>query len=273
MNLAMVIFSATGNTRIIGDVMAKKFERLGATVHTHDITSLQARQSAWDASAYDGIVFGFPVHSLRAPRIARDWLRTVRSRGQKSAMFFTFGGFTVPPAHHSTREILQEQGFAVVASAEFPGAHTFNAGGWRAFEHRPDERDKELAGKYARIVHARFADKDTGVVGELETNVFSDEQLDQFEVFRFKVITRLPSRDGAECSGCGLCEQECPTGAMDAQTGTVDSLLCIACLRCLAVCPEQVLSINDTTGAWRQKLAMGKTTEDELNSQTGTLYL
>jgi hypothetical protein len=46
-------------------------------------------------------------------------------------MFFTYGGFGVHPTHYSTRQILKEQNFIVVSSAEFLGAHTFNLGGWR----------------------------------------------------------------------------------------------------------------------------------------------
>ena len=51
-------------------------------------------------------------------------------------MFFTYGGFGVHPAHHATREILEERHFRVVSSAEFLGAHTFNRAGWEAMVDR-----------------------------------------------------------------------------------------------------------------------------------------
>jgi hypothetical protein len=41
----------------------------------------------------------------------------------------------------------------------------------------------------------------------------------------------------------------------------------------VAACPENALTINSTKESWQPKLAMGKTTETALNSQTGKIYL
>lgn len=273
MKLAIIYFSATNNTKVIAEIIRKEFESLGASVDMHDVTSLADRQQAHDFSLYDAFVFGFPIHSLRAPRVIRDWLRTIQGEGRKCGMFFTYGGFMIHPAHHSTREILNEQNFVVVSSAEFPGAHTFNIGGWRAFPDRPDAREFELSAKYAEETYKRFSGEHDGMLGELDKGLFSDEQLDQFESLRFKIITRLPSRDGAECSLCGRCEEVCPTGAMNFETGNADPTKCIACLGCVAACTDNVLNINSTLETWQLKLDMGNTNEADLNKQTGKMYL
>ncbi|WDP84334.1 MAG: 4Fe-4S binding protein [Desulfobacter sp.] len=60
---------------------------------------------------------------------------------------------------------------------------------------------------------------------------------------------------------------------MDAETGIADPEKCIACLACVAICPEQALSINDTTDSWQFKLDLDETTEKELNRQQGKIYL
>ncbi len=273
MKVAIIVFSATGNTARMAREIKTNFETLGVAVDGYDITALSDRQKTIDISPYQGIVFGFPVHSLRAPRVAREWLRTLTGHGKKAALFFTYGGFTVHPAHQSTRQILTEQNFSVVSSAEFPGAHTFNLGGWRAFPDRPNEPDFNLAQDYAQATLNRFTGEDPGILGDLDHSIYSGEQLDGFERLRFKIVTQLPTRAGRECSLCMACEDECPTGAMDAVTGEVDSHKCIACLACVANCPDQVLSINDTTPFWAFKLDMGKTTEQDLNLQQGKIYL
>ncbi|WP_419785801.1 EFR1 family ferrodoxin [Pseudodesulfovibrio sp.] len=273
LKITMVIFSATGNTRTIASQMAAQLRERGAAVETCDITAHTADQPPIDCSACDAVIFGFPVHSLRAPRVVRDWLRTLDGQRKKCATFFTYGGFIVHPAHQSTRTILEERGFSLVASAEFPGAHTFNLGGWRAFPQRPDQRESELAKRYVDAVYDRLSGKDNAMPGELPAGNFSEAELDQFEAFRFKVVSQLPARMGTECSLCGLCEENCPTGAMDAATGAADPAACIACLRCVADCPEHALTINDTSPSWRNKLAMSQITEEELDDQIGTLYL
>lgn len=273
MNVAIVFFSATGNTRTVAGMLRERLEDKGARAVLFDMTPSEARERGVNLSAYDAAVFGFPVHSMRAPRLMRDWLETLDGGGLPCAMFFTFGGFLVHPAHHSTAEILARRGFRVVASAEFPGKHTYNLGGWKAFPDRPDQRESALADQYAEAVHERFTGADQGVVSGFDRGGFSEEQLDHFETLRFKMVSKLPTRDGAECSLCGLCEEACPTGAMDHETGEADPAACIACLGCVAACPEDALVINSTEEAWGTKLSMGNTTAEELNAQTGKIYL
>ena len=273
MNIAIVFFSATNNTRTMAEVIKAEFQNKGAGTALHDMTPPEARSAGVDLSAYDAVVFGFPVHSLRAPKLMRDWLATLDGNGLPCAMFFTFGGFTVHPAHHSTADILKKQNFTVVASAEFPGKHTYNLGGWQAFPDRPDGRERALASRYVEAVYKRFTKADAGTLSDLPQSPFSEEELTHFETLRFKMVNKLPARDGTECSLCGLCEEICPSGAMNHVTGTPDPSTCIACLACVAACPENALVINSTRESWQPKLSLGKTTETELNSQTGKIYL
>ena len=98
----------------------------------------------------------------------REWLRTLNGQGKKCSMFFTYGGFGVHPTHYSTRQMLEEQHFHVVSSAEFLGAHTFNLGGWKAMKGRPDERDVAVAQECVERTYKRFTDEDESLLGELE---------------------------------------------------------------------------------------------------------
>lgn len=273
MNIAIIFFSATNNTRIMAEIIRKQFEDKGAKVTLHDVTTPEAREENVDLTVFDAAIFGLPIHSLRAPRLMREWMEALDGNGMPCAMFFTYGGFLVHPAHHSTAEILKRRDFRVVASAEFPGKHTYNLGGWKVFTDRPDKRETALAAQYTEAVLKRFSGEDSGVVSGLDKSKFSDEQLDHFETLRFKMVNKLPTREGAECSLCGQCAEVCPTGAMDYLAGEADPTACIACLGCVDVCPEEALMVNDMTESWQAKLAMDKKTEEELNAQTGKIYL
>lgn len=273
MKVAIVFFSATNNTKTMATVIKKELEEMGASAKMHDITPASARQHHMSFSAYDAVVFGFPVHSLRAPRVVREWLQGLDGEGKKCSMFFTYGGFMVHPSHHSTRQILNRQGFVVVSSAEFPGAHTFNIGGWCAFPERPNDQEFDQARQYVIATYRRFSGEDENIVGELDRGTFDEEKLDQFESFRFKVISQFPTRYGEGCSMCRLCENACPTGAMNHETGEAKGDRCIACLRCVVLCPDQVLKINSTRESWESKLTMSRTSEAELNEQVGKIYL
>ena len=273
MKVLIFYFSATGNTATIAKVIGNEFTEMGVDVTLSDITPHASRKGGIDLEPYQAVFFGAPIHSWRAPRVVREWMRTLDGQGKKCGMFFTFGGFQVHPTHYSTRQILEEQNFVVVSSAEFLGAHTFNLGGWKAMGGRPAALDFEVAKEYARVTYKRFMGEDDGILGELEKTEHTEEHLDSIETFRFNVLRQLPHRDGEECSMCMVCEELCPTGAMKAESGEADKGKCIACLACMANCPENVLKINDMSDSWSFKLEMEKTTEESLKGKQSKIYL
>ena len=128
MKILLAVFSATGNTAAIGDVIGRRLAELGAEVIKWDVTSLADRSRPLDPESYDALLVGAPIHSMRAPRLVREWLETLDGQGKRCALFLTYGGFQVHPAHFTTRNILVNRGFDFTASAEFPGKHTFNLG-------------------------------------------------------------------------------------------------------------------------------------------------
>jgi len=271
--LLLCYFSATGNTAKVARVIGDEFRQLGVEVETRDITPQAERSKKIDLEPYQGFVLGAPIFSWRAPRVVREWLRTLDGGGKKCSTFFTYGGFQVPPTHASTKQILEEQGFVVVSSAEFLGAHTFNLGGWKAAEGRPDESDFEVAKEYARATQKRFIGEDPGTLGEMEKTLHTEEQLDSIETFRFNILTQLPTRQGEECSLCMICEESCPTGAMSAEKGEAEEGKCIACLACVANCPEDALKINDMSDNWAFKLEMEEITEAGIQQKKSKIFL
>ncbi len=273
MKIMIFYFSATGNTAKIARVIEQTCRERGMETALLDVTPLESRSEERDLSGYDAFFFGAPIHSWRAPRVVRDWLRTLSGGGKKCAIFLTYGGFGVHPAHHSTRTILEEREFRVAASAEFLGPHTFNLGGWQAMLGRPDESDYAVAREYACLALKRFSGEDPALLGEMEKTAYRDDELDAIEAFRFKILTQLPTRQGKDCSMCGDCEVNCPTGAISAETGETDGARCIACLGCVARCPEGALVINDMSENWAFKLQMEKTTVEEIGLKRSRIYL
>ncbi len=273
MRVLLAYFSATGNTAKMAEVIKERFEELGAEIEELDITVPSKRRKPVDIAPYDAFLFGIPVHSNRAPKIVREWLKPLDGKGKKCSTFFTYGGFGVHPSHLSTKEILEAQNFVVVSSAEFLGKHTFNLGGWRALEERPNDQDFDVAKEYVDKTYRRFTGEDTSLIGELERSDHTEEELDNFENFRFMAVTQLPSRMGKECSMCMQCEDLCPAGAFDASIGEADKDKCIVCLRCVDICPEKVISINDLSQIWPMKLKMENETEETIKEKKSKIYL
>ncbi|MCT4688468.1 EFR1 family ferrodoxin [Vallitalea sp.] len=273
MKILIAFFSATGNTKKIATVIKNKLKELGVNVTSVDITSYSSRQKELKIDEYDGIFFGFPIYSMRAPRICREWLHNINGKGKKCSVFFTYGGFGKDPAHYYTKQILDENNFKLVSSAEFVSAHTFNYSGWLAAQNRPNQSDYKIAEEYTVKTINKFITKEAYIPIEYDKPIFSSEQLDQAEKYRFHVITKLPTRDGVNCSMCGLCENICPTKAMDAEKGLADLDSCISCFRCIANCPDQVLHTNNISNTWEKKLEFHKTTKEGIDRMVSKIYI
>ena len=272
MKILICYFSATGNTGRIAQAINDRLAQLGAQVDLRDVTALGDRQQPVPLDQYDAVIFGSPIHSMRSPRLFRDWLATLTGGGKRCAVFLTYGGFQVHPAPFDTCRRLTERGFVVVGVATFPGAHTYNLAGWQAMQGRPDQQDLDLAAEYAEKLYPRLSGQDQAVVGELNPGPYSQQQLDEFESFRFKMGAMLPSRKGAECSMCMLCQEQCPSGAMDAETGEADPAKCILCLQCVKNCPDEVLKVGDMSPSFQPKMDKDKETPESLRQKRGELY-
>ncbi|MCT4596049.1 MAG: EFR1 family ferrodoxin [Anaeromicrobium sp.] len=273
-NLSILIafFSATGNTKKISNVIQKKLHDSNILVTMLDITSYASRKEEILLNQYDAVVFGFPIYSMRAPRVCREWLETLDGKGMKCSVFFTYGGFGKDPAHYFIKKLLEKQNFKLVSTAEFLGAHTFNRSGWKAVIDRPNQSDFEVAQDYVMKTVRRFLGDDLNELGEFEKPMYDVSQFDQAEKYRFSLITKLPTKDSKNCSMCGLCEKLCPVNAMNMQKGIADNR-CIACFRCIVNCPDGILHTNDLSDSWDKKLKMHKMTKEEVDNLKSKIYL
>ena len=238
--IAIIYFSATGNTKKIADTIENYLKGHDISATKIDITSYESRKKSISLDKYDAVIFGFPIYSLRAPRVCRQWLETLDGKDKKCSVFFTFGGFGKDPAHFYIKELLNKRHFTLVSTAEFLAVHTFNRCGWQAAEGRPNASDFKAAKEFAHKTLKRFTGEDPDILCDFDKPMYPSEQLDMAEKFRFKLITQLPGRESRSCSMCMLCENLCPTNAMDAEKGIADPSSCIACFRCIANCPDGV---------------------------------
>ncbi len=269
MKIALYYFSGTGNTERIADTIARELEELNVEIDTFNITSYKERQQNYDLAHYNAFIFGFPIYAWRAPRVVREWLKSLNGKGKRCATFFTYGGVTFGAAHYNTKEILEGSNFILIASSEFPGKHTFNLAGWDFLENRPDKGDFDIAKKFARKILKRFQEKEISRI-DIEDPMISKQIFEKFEK-REKSLPK-PSRSGKECSMCRTCEEVCPSSAMNADTGEADNDKCLRCLRCMINCPDNVLEIADMSKIIEFILNANNLTKHELERRKSKIY-
>lgn len=271
MNLAIIYFSATGNTEKVAKSIKEQLHHLKVNVDEFNITNYSERNNLQNFEKYKALIFGFPVHYLRAPRLIREWLTNLDGKGVKCAVFFTYGGVHVGSAHYDIKTIMDKQNFNLVASAEFLGKHTYNLAGWNFMETRLNEEDLKIAKDFASKSYKRFIGEDTGRV-ELEKPRKSSEEIDAIELATKRAIPS-PFRDVNECSMCGTCEEVCPTNAMNKEKGKPNRRICLRCLRCVVNCTDQVLIMKDMTAHFQYMHQLFNLTEVELRTKKSKILL
>ncbi|MFX0063364.1 MAG: EFR1 family ferrodoxin [Candidatus Hermodarchaeota archaeon] len=268
-----IYFSATGNTAKIAKVIKEQLKALDVEVKDYDITSYSDRLKPLDLTPYDAVIFGFPVYANKAPHVVREWLTTLNGMGKKCSMFFTYGGVFVDRVHSSTRQILERQNFEVVSSAEFLGAHSFNVAGWNLIKTRPNASDFMIAQEYASRTYKRLKGEDPSSFDLFKSLPEVESQPKPATKSKSPDFRHYPTREGQECSMCRTCENLCPSGAMNADTGTVSGDFCMLCFRCITNCPDQVLQIEDLRSIWQNISARTGLTEEIIEKKVSKIYL
>ncbi len=270
MNVAIIYFSPTGSTARIAKEVHDTLKETAVDVEEHDITSYSDRQKIIDLKNYNAIVFGFPIYYWRAPRVIRNWLKSIKGEGKKCATFFTYGGVNIGAAHYNMKTILNQQDFFLVASAEFICSHTYNLAGWDIFKNRPNHEDYEIAREFALKILQKFTTNAPEV--EITNPDIKEEQLDTMET-AMKRATSTPFRDVEHCSMCRTCETSCPVHAMNAEKGKPNRKLCIRCLRCLANCPDKVITIDDMSARFQYIKKITHLNDEKLRTLKSKIYL
>jgi len=78
------------------------------------------------------------------------------------------------------------------------------------------------------------------------------EQISRRELLQKLSPLGRVSLDATKCTGCALCTQECPTGALTVLLGEESDTfrllfkhgVCVACGKCVEICPEKALRVE-----------------------------
>ena len=218
-------FSPTGGTKKVADAIAAGFN---TPVVKMDLTRA-------DASALlgnnDALMAVLPVYGGRVPQVSLERLSVLKANGQKAVAVVVYGNREFDDALLETKNALEAGGFQVIAAAAFIAEHSIVRS---IAAGRPDAQDEALCRQFAADVMAK-ADHAASV--QVPGNQPYKE---------LKPAACHPAADES-CVKCGVCARQCPLGAIPvADPSQTDPDLCINCMRCIDVCPQQCRTLPDS---------------------------
>lgn len=240
MKLYEIVFSPTGGTKKVADIIADRFRWESSLI---DLTDRFLDFKAFTFGEEDVCIVAVPSYGGRIPDIVAERLKEMKGNKAKAVPVTVYGNRAYDDTMLELNDVLIEAGFcpvaAIAAVAEHSIMHQFAAG-------RPDEEDRrelvDFTDKIKRGIQNGSLRDTPAVPGNRPYRSFSG--------------VPMKPRSGKSCTKCGVCAEACPMGAIPTDMPmSTEHDKCITCMRCIAVCPQKNRSISKVlVAAGAQKL-------------------
>lgn len=229
MTIHQISFSPTGGTRRVSELLCSGIEAKSI------LTELCVKEEELclpSIAAGDLVVVSMPVYAGRVPALAVERLNAVESNGATCVIVAVYGNRAYEDALVEMQDVATAQGFnvvaAVAANAEHSICRMYGAG-------RPDVADAGELASFGRSILERVqGGKPFGHLALPGNRPYKQGCSGPFPVAN------------QDCTECGVCASQCPTGAISADNPKDNNQLCIGCMRCVSVCPSHARGIGES---------------------------
>jgi flavodoxin/ferredoxin len=247
MDVTLIYFSQTGNTRKVAKVMDLALRDVGHKVRTISFENI----SPADVSVCDLLGVGTPCHSSQAPTPIKKFLNALPPlKDQRAFVFATSSGAPGKVLYELTC-LLRDRGahvldgFLARGEVHHPAPHMNGQ-----FPRRPNEADLARARKFALAIAEHVAAGCTGHY--VESRVDSLKPGWGFYDFvglttSDRMLRRLmpePKPIPSKCDQCRLCVCQCPLDNITLNSYPILGDRCIRCYHCLTVCPQEAFEVD-----------------------------
>ncbi|GFI42695.1 hypothetical protein IMSAGC018_00358 [Lachnospiraceae bacterium] len=252
MKLYEIVFSPTGGTKKVADMIVDRFRLESSYI---DLTDNFTDFTSFSFDEEDVCIVAVPSYGGRIPGIAGERLKLLKGNHGKAVLVTVYGNRAYDDTMLELNDTLIEAGFcpvaAIAAVAEHSIMRQFAAG-------RPDEEDRrelvDFADKIKRGIQSGSLTNTPRVPGKRPYRSFDG--------------VPMKPRSGKSCTKCGVCAEKCPVGAIPADMPmSTEHDKCITCMRCITVCPQKNRSISKVlaaVGAQKLKKACKERKKNEL---------
>lgn len=251
MNVKIVYFSGTGNTKFLSEKLLQKFEEKEVS----DIKLVPVEDALNDIRSFecaDTILgIGYPVYDLMPPNIIMEFVSKL-NKTKFQNMAFVFSTYTTNPhdSNYYIIERLQEKGFHVATQENFkaPGASSY-------LYSNPDYPIVKGKSVFRTGINQQI---DNFVINILDSNNRADIPIQYQRLHKFyQTISKITFgnlfyrnlKKNNNCNNCGQCVKSCPTSNLIIQEGELiikNTNGCMSCLRCVQTCNKKAINFTSS---------------------------
>lgn len=239
-------FSPTDTTKKVVSRIAKKIlenSNRKETVKTIDFTLPKVREEGVFFTEEDLVVIGVPVYAGRVPNILLEYLNTVKGNGALAIAVVVYGNRNYDDALIELKDIMELNGFKVIAGGGFIGEHSFSK---ILAKNRPDEKDVAIIDDFSNKIYTKITTQhpieSVTVKGQRPYRKYykpKDRNGNPVDIRRVKPKTNT------SCINCKLCVDVCPMGSIDFKDVSKLNGICIKCGACIKKCPTHAKYYDD----------------------------
>lgn len=239
-------FSATNTTKkvvtgIANNILANVGEE--TTVKIIDFTLPGVRKDAVSFSKDDMVIVGVPVIAGRVPNVLLKYLNSIQGNDALAIAIVVYGNRNYDDALIELKDILESNGFKVIAAGAFIGEHSFSN---TLAQNRPDEKDMAIVSDFAQQIYNKITTQDellpVTVKGSTPYRYYykpKDKNGNPVD------IRKVTPKTNSDCIDCKLCVNVCPMGSINADNVSKLNGICIKCCACIKKCPVQAKYFDD----------------------------
>ena len=245
MNIALIHFSQTGQTRKVAEAMA---DGLREKKHTVKILAIRDVKPS-DIKNYDLLGVGSPCFESQAPAPVLTWLRAWPAlHGKPVFVFSTSGGAPGRVLYDLTRT-LRGKGARVIGGFMGRGmVHHPAPCLIGRLPNRPHQEDLAQARTFALAVDRHLQSGNAGTMPDSRPDALKPTW-GYFQLigliakpFLLRIVLPKPQLDPGRCNPCQICAKECPAQSITLAPYPVVDGRCIRCYHCQNVCPQKALN-------------------------------
>ncbi len=239
-------FSATGTTeKIVTGIAEKIAGNHGGEIEINniDFTLPEAREETLSFDADTLVIAGVPVYAGRVPNVLLKFLNKISGNGATAVAVVLYGNRDYDDGLIEFKDILEADGFKVIAGGAFIGEHSFST---TLAGNRPDGQDMAAAADFADKIYDKI--KKPGKIPSVvvKGNIPYRDYYRPVDPNGNPVnILKVTPETNSDCIDCKLCSEVCPMGSIDSDDVSKITGICIKCGACIKKCPVGAKYFDD----------------------------